>query len=120
VDRGIWKVVENGPFIPTRTVDGVEQGKPYLSWTVEENKRAQFDIKARNIISSAVVLDEFYRISISKTTQEMWEVLKVTHEGTNDVKRARKNTLIQEYDMFKMQSYFRTPRGKKRQQQLSS
>ncbi|XP_052724697.1 uncharacterized protein LOC128194073 [Vigna angularis] len=33
----------------------------------------------------------------------MWEVLRVTHEGTDDVKRARKNTLIQEYEMFRMQ-----------------
>jgi len=28
----------------------------------------------------------------------------VTHEGTNEVKRARKNTLIQENEMFKMKS----------------
>jgi len=27
----------------------------------------------------------------------------VTHEGTNDVKRARKRTLIQKYEMFRMQ-----------------
>ena len=32
--------------------------------------------------------------------KEMWDILKVTHEGTNDVKRARKYTLIQEYEMF--------------------
>jgi len=32
----------------------------------------------------------------------MWDTLKVTHEGTNDVKRARKHTLIQEYEMFRM------------------
>jgi len=28
--------------------------------------------------------------------------LEVTHEGTNDVKRARKHTLIQEYEMFRI------------------
>ena len=27
----------------------------------------------------------------------------MTHEGTNDVKRARKHALIQEYELFKMQ-----------------
>jgi len=32
----------------------------------------------------------------------MWEVLEVTHEGPNDVKRARKHALIQEYELFKM------------------
>jgi len=33
----------------------------------------------------------------------MWDVLEVTHEGTNKVKRARKYALIQEYELFKMQ-----------------
>ena len=34
--------------------------------------------------------------------KEMWDTLEVTHEGTNDVKRARKHTLIREYEMFRM------------------
>jgi len=33
----------------------------------------------------------------------MWDTLEVTREGTNNVKRARKHTLIQEYEMFRMQ-----------------
>jgi len=33
----------------------------------------------------------------------MWDTLEVTHEGTNDVKRARKHALIQEYEMFSIQ-----------------
>jgi len=32
----------------------------------------------------------------------MWDIPKVTHEGTTDVKRARKHALIQEYEMFRM------------------
>ena len=32
----------------------------------------------------------------------MWDTLEVIHERTNDVKRARKHTLIQEYEMFRM------------------
>jgi len=35
--------------------------------------------------------------------KEMWDTLEVTHEGTNDVKRARKHTLIEEYEMFRME-----------------
>jgi len=41
-------------------------------------------------------------ISQCASAKEMWDTLEVTHEGTNDVKRARKHTLIQEYEMFKM------------------
>ena len=33
----------------------------------------------------------------------MWDILEVTHEGTNDVKRAIKHALIQEYELFRMQ-----------------
>ena len=33
----------------------------------------------------------------------MWEVLEVTHEGTGDVKRSRKHSLIKEYELFRMQ-----------------
>jgi len=33
----------------------------------------------------------------------MWDILEVTHEGTNNVKRARKHALIQEYEQFRMQ-----------------
>jgi len=32
-----------------------------------------------------------------------WDILKVTHEGSNVVKRARKHALIQEYELFRMQ-----------------
>jgi len=40
-------------------------------------------------MSSRLTLDGFY-------------VLEVTHEGTEEVKRARKNTFIKEYGMFRM------------------
>ena len=32
----------------------------------------------------------------------MWDALQITHEGTNDVKLARINTLTQEFDIFHM------------------
>ena len=32
----------------------------------------------------------------------MWDILEVTHEGTNDVKQAGKHALIQKYELFRM------------------
>jgi len=46
--------------------------------------------------------DEFFRVSQYKSAKEMWDTLEVIHEGINEVKRARKHTLIQEYEMFRM------------------
>jgi len=32
----------------------------------------------------------------------MWDMLRVTHEETNDVKMLRNHALIQEYELFRM------------------
>jgi len=58
---------------------------------------------SKNIIISALNSDEFFRVSQCASAKEMWDTLDVTHEGKNDVKRARKHALIQEYEMFRMQ-----------------
>jgi len=47
-------------------------------------------------------MDKFFRVSQCKSEKEMCEVLEVTHEGTNEVNKARKHALIQEYKLFKM------------------
>ena len=62
----------------------------------KKEKKAQNDCIAKNIITSSLSSDEFFRVSQSETTNEMWDTLEVTHEGTNDLK-ASKHTLIQEY-----------------------
>jgi len=104
LDKGVWDAVVNGPFKPIKIVEGKTILKEFSQWTLDENKRAYYDVRAKNIISSALTLDEFYRVSVCESAKEMWDVLEVTHEGTNEVKRARKNTLIQEYEMFRMKS----------------
>jgi len=101
-NKGIWESIENGPFIPQVKRDEVLIDKPSSEWTKAESKRAKFDWIAKNIITSALSCDEFFRISQYSSAKEMWDILEVTHEGTNGAKRARKHALIQEYELFKM------------------
>jgi len=61
-----------------------------------------FSSLAKNIITSTLNMDEFSKVSQYGSTKEMWEILEVTREGTNDVKNARKHALIQEYELFIM------------------
>jgi len=84
--------------------DNVYVDKPWCDWTSKESKKAQYDTVAKNIITSSLNLDEFFRVSQCTSAKEMWDILEVTHEGTSDVKRARKHTLIQEYELFRMKS----------------
>jgi len=103
IDHGIWNAIVNGPFIPMHVVNGVSIVKCFDELTDLENKKTQYDCVAKNIITSALKLDEFFRVSQCSLAKEMWDILEVTHEGTTDVKRACKHALIQEYELFRMQ-----------------
>ena len=92
-DLDVWDAIENGAFVPTIEIEGTRQAKPRKEWTDEEKKRVQFDLRAKNILTSALGYDEFFRISNCTSAKDMWDTLEVTHEGTNEVKRARLNTL---------------------------
>ncbi|KAL2325895.1 hypothetical protein Fmac_024953 [Flemingia macrophylla] len=87
VHRSIWQSVVTDYKVPIRIVNGKEIEKSFEDWDRNEIRRAENDAKALNIIHSAL---------------NTWELIKVTHEGTPEVRRARKNTLIQEYETFKM------------------
>jgi len=103
IDMGIWDVVVNGYFVPVQVVKDETVKNPWSEWSDSEKKKAQYDSLAKNIITSALNMDEFFGMSQCNSAKEMWEMLEVTHEGTDDVKRARKHTLIQEYELFRMQ-----------------
>jgi len=102
-DKGIWEAIENDPFIPQVKKDDVLVDKPSSEWTEADSKKEKIDWIAKNIITSALSCDEFFRVSQCTSAKEMWDILEITHEGTNDVKRARKHVLIQEYELFRMQ-----------------
>ena len=84
----------NGPLIPMTVVGGATVEKSFDELTDAENKKVQCDCIAKNLITSALNLDEFFRVSQCNSMKEMWVILEVTHEGTTYVKRARKHALI--------------------------
>jgi len=103
IDKEIWDAIINRPYTPKSLVENKQVDKSWTKWTDEERRKVQYEFNAKNIITSSLNMDEFFKVSQCKIAkEEMWEVLEVTHEGTNEVKRARKHALIQEYELFKM------------------
>jgi len=94
IDRGIWIAIVNCFYVPVDDVNGVSVVKSFDEMSDADNKRVQYDCVAKNIITYALNLDEFFKVSQCSFAKEMWDILEVTHEGINDVKRARKHTLI--------------------------
>ena len=62
----------------------------------------QYNLKAKNIITYALGMDEYFRVSNYKNAKEIWDTLQVIHEGITNVKRSRINTPTHEYELFKM------------------
>jgi len=71
IHRGIWNALVNGPYILMVMVDGVSVEKSYDELSNAENKRIRYDCVAKNIITSALNLDEFFRVSQCSYTKEM-------------------------------------------------
>ncbi|XP_068483105.1 uncharacterized protein [Phaseolus vulgaris] len=84
INSFIWEAVVHGPYVPMQVVKDEEVVKPRSEWNETERKKAQYDIVAKNMITSSLTMDEFFRTSQCSSAKEMWEVLEVTHEGTED------------------------------------
>ncbi|XP_004513815.1 uncharacterized protein [Cicer arietinum] len=99
----ILEAVIDGPFVPTIAGTGDSSiPKPRSDLSEDDKKKDGYNVMAKNIITSALSADEFFRVSNCKTAKDMWDTLQQTHEGTTDVKRARINTLMHEYEIFNM------------------
>lgn len=102
IDLNIWKAIEIWHYVPTMVTGNTTIEKPRKNWSEEERRQVQYNLKVKNIITSALGMDEYFRVSNCKNAKYMWNTLQVTHEGTTDVKRSSINTLIHEYKLFRM------------------
>ena len=102
LDSDIWYIIENGPFKITKVEDGETVEKPRSEWTEADKRRYELNHKAINAIVCAVSADEFKKLSRCETAKEMWDKLKDTYEGTSDMKNAKIDMLMHEYETFKM------------------
>ncbi|KAL8093193.1 hypothetical protein AgCh_035182 [Apium graveolens] len=89
--------------IPTKTVDDIIVKKKVSEYNLEEEGTMNRASKAEMVLTSALAEKEYKRVNKCKSAQEMWNKLVVTYEGTIDIKDSRMETLIQEYENFKLQ-----------------
>jgi len=71
IDMGVWNAIVNGPYIPMHTINNVQVKKDFNLWTKDENKKVQYDARARYIISLTLTMKEFYKVSTCKDAKEM-------------------------------------------------
>ncbi|GAV85618.1 UBN2 domain-containing protein, partial [Cephalotus follicularis] len=103
LDFNLWDIIIDGPKLPQIiSQEGIKTLKPRSSYTDDDRKKVQLNAKAKHVIICALNSNKFNSVSSCATAKEMWDRLEVTYEGTNQVKDAKINMLVREYEMFSM------------------
>jgi len=98
-DNHMWSVVENGNYIP---YDEDLNIKKHEDWSEEEGKCVLLNFKAKLFLTMALSREEFDRVQESNTAKEIWDALKIHHEGTSHVKETRIDIGVRKYELFEM------------------
>lgn len=81
IKTSVWSLVVNGYKVP--------KDKTKAKWDANKQKANSLNYKALNVIVHAQSLEEFSRVSSLHTAKEVWDLLEVTHEGTNLIKKSK-------------------------------
>ncbi|WRX29159.1 hypothetical protein QQP08_021646 [Theobroma cacao] len=105
IDSEMWDVITDGPFMPltVNVVTNELMPKPRSEWTEAETKKVQVNFKAINRLHCTLTPTKFNKVSSCKTAKQVWEKLRIIHEGTSQVKESKIAILTHSYEMFKME-----------------
>ena len=72
-------------------------------WDDAKIKAANFNNRALNALFSAVINEEFKKISSTETAKEAWTILQTTYEGTKAIKDSKFQRLATSFEEIKME-----------------
>ncbi|GAV73461.1 UBN2 domain-containing protein, partial [Cephalotus follicularis] len=99
-----WLSVKNGPHTLMKLNDKNELvSKPEDEWDEEDFRKLTIDNKALNILLVALDKTEYNLVRRCNSAHEVWKLLILTHEGSEQVKNAKLALLNRDYELFKMQ-----------------
>ena len=102
IDLDLWDVIEDDPTFPSKLVDRIMIPKPKKEWDKRDRRNFQLNAKTVYILQCAIDRNNYNRICQCKSAKEIWKLLEVTHEGTNQAKESKINLLVYIYELFFM------------------
>ena len=94
LDEKVWQVVEIGWTKPTEAL---------ANWDDAKIKAENFNNRALNALFSAVMNEEFKKISSTETAKKVWTILQTTYEGTKAIKDSKFQRLTASFEKIKME-----------------
>jgi hypothetical protein len=90
--KSIWDIVEYGAQVPK------EGDKDYDSEEVEQIQH--FNFQATTILLVSLSREEYNKVQGLKSAKEIWDVLKIAHEGDEVTKITKRETIEGELGLF--------------------
>ncbi|KAG2721558.1 hypothetical protein I3760_02G087600, partial [Carya illinoinensis] len=75
----IWKCIVNGPYIPTKVIDGVKVKKEEEEFDREDDRLYTLNLTVMNLLFNALNGNEFNRIMTCATAHE-YEMFKMNDD----------------------------------------
>src|SRR4051812_32493159 len=99
-DGDLWDLVLDGY---THPVNG--RGVKITRQAMSDDQKKEFKNhhKSRTILLNVISHAEYEKITNRETAHDIFESLKMTHEGNAQVKETKALTLIQKYEAFRME-----------------
>ena len=86
-DLDIWDFIKDDPIFLSKLVDGVMVSKPKQERDERDRRNFQLNAKAIYTLQCSMDRNKYKRICQCKSAKEIWRLLEITHEGTNQVSR---------------------------------
>jgi len=101
-DYDLWKIITNGPIIPTKKSGDEVILKLENEWSPLDKNNIEKNFKAMNLLFCAITPNEYDCVSACETAKEIWDKLKMAYEGDSQVKESKIDILVHSYELFKM------------------
>jgi hypothetical protein len=98
-DNDMWSVITDGDFVPKTKEDTI---KDKSAWSTDEKAQVLLNSKARLFLSCALTMEESERVDECKNAKEVWDTLRIHHEGTSHVKETRIDIGVRKFEVFEM------------------
>ncbi|XP_021759476.1 uncharacterized protein LOC110724344 [Chenopodium quinoa] len=99
----VWRVIEVGDFEVTTTNDKNEViPKPMSEYDKDDFDKMEVNARAVKLLHCGLGPHEHNKVMGCKNAKQIWDLLQVTHKGTNEVNRSKIDLLMSKYERFEM------------------
>ncbi|KAK2409241.1 hypothetical protein QL285_044683 [Trifolium repens] len=102
IDCDLWDLDEEGVAFNNMDKKRVVSYQNRKSFTPTQKLEYKKHHSVKGMMTNAISHDEYLKIGDKRTTKSIWESLKSKYEGNKQVREAKANLLVHQYELFKM------------------